>query len=66
MKIKRHIQRGRSLEETTATLATMDYLGKDAAYSMNDVHRENVAFTYRALAEWGPGGSSDALREEES
>lgn len=42
---------GRSLAETQAECAAMDYLGKDAAYAMNDVHRENVRFTYEGLAE---------------
>lgn len=43
--------RGRSLEETQADCAAMDYLGKDAAYAMNDVHRDNVRFTWNGLAE---------------
>jgi hydroxyacylglutathione hydrolase len=42
---------GRSLEETIDDCARMDYLGKDAAYAMNDVHRENVRFTWNGLAE---------------
>ncbi len=42
--------RGRSLVETQAELQAMDYVGKDAACPMNDVHRENVRFTYEALA----------------
>ena len=42
---------GRSLEETLDDCARMDYLGKDAAYAMNDVHRENVRFTWNGLAE---------------
>jgi hypothetical protein len=29
----------------------MDYLGKDAAYAMNDVHRDNVEFTWKGLEE---------------
>ena len=44
-------KRGWSLEETRAELARMDYLGKDAAYAMNDVHAENVRFAWRALAD---------------
>ncbi len=44
-------QRGLSLEETRAELAAMEYLGKNAAYAMNDVHAENVRFAYGALAE---------------
>jgi hydroxyacylglutathione hydrolase len=43
--------RGWSLEETQADAADMDYLGKDAAYAMNDVHRENVRFAYQGAAE---------------
>jgi hypothetical protein len=43
--------RGRSLAETQADCAAMDYLGKDAAYAMNDVHRDNVRFTWNGLAE---------------
>ena len=31
-------------------LAGMEYLGKDASYPMNDVHAENVRFTWEALA----------------
>lgn len=48
--------RGRSLVETQADLQAMDYVGKDAAYPMNDVHRENVRFTYEGLA--GRSGES--------
>jgi glyoxylase-like metal-dependent hydrolase (beta-lactamase superfamily II) len=44
-------KRGWSLEETRAELARMDYLGKDAAYAMNDVHAENVRFAWQALAD---------------
>lgn len=43
--------RGWSLEETQADAAAMEYLGKDAAYAMNDVHRGNVKFTYEGEAE---------------
>lgn len=43
--------KGLSLEETQAECAAMDYLGKDAAYAMNDVHRDNVRFTWNGLAE---------------
>lgn len=42
--------RGCSLDETQAELARMDYLGKDAEYAMNDVHRENVRFAWEAAA----------------
>jgi len=44
-------KRGWSLEETRAELSRMDYLGKDAAYAMNDVHAENVRFAWQALAD---------------
>ncbi len=43
--------RGAALAETQAELARMDYLGKDAAYAMNDVHRDNVKFAYASLAD---------------
>ena len=42
---------GQSLEQARTELAAMDYLGKDAAYAMNEVHAENVRFTYEALVE---------------
>lgn len=42
--------RGRTLEETQAALEAIDYAGKDAAYSMRDVHRANVRFTAEGLA----------------
>ena len=51
--------RGRSLEQTQAECAGMDYLGKDAAYAMNDVHRKNVAFTWNGLAEQAGGPPED-------
>jgi glyoxylase-like metal-dependent hydrolase (beta-lactamase superfamily II) len=44
-------KRGWSLDETRAELARMEYLGKDAAYAMNDVHAENVRFAWQALAD---------------
>lgn len=37
---------GLALESAEARLAAMDYLGKGAAYSMDDVHRENVRITW--------------------
>ena len=40
---------GLSLEETQARLAAMDYLGKGAAYPMDDVHRENVRITWESV-----------------
>lgn len=43
--------RGLSLEQSQADCEAMDYLGKDAAYAMNDVHRDNVAFTWKGLEE---------------
>jgi hydroxyacylglutathione hydrolase len=39
--------RGLDLQSTAAALADMDYLGKDAAYAMNEVHARNVAVVYR-------------------
>jgi glyoxylase-like metal-dependent hydrolase (beta-lactamase superfamily II) len=42
---------GWSLLETQDRLAAMDYLGKDAAYPMNDVHRGNVKQAYESLVE---------------
>ena len=42
---------GHSLEQARTELAGMDYVGKDATYSMNEVHAENVRFTYEALVE---------------
>ena len=39
---------GLTLEEAQARLAAMDYLGKGAAYPMDDVHRENVRFAWDA------------------
>ena len=44
-------RRGLTLEETRVEVARMDYLGKDAAHAMNDVHAENVRFAYQALAD---------------
>ncbi len=41
--------RGRTLEETQAALASMDYTGRDADYSMRDVHRNNVRFAWEGL-----------------
>ena len=43
--------RGWSLEQAQATLAAMDYLGKDADYPMNDVHRGNVKCAWQALVD---------------
>ena len=42
--------RGRTIEEAQEALAGMDYTGKDAAYSMRDIHRANVRFTAEGLA----------------
>ena len=39
---------GQSLEQARTELAAMDYLGKNADYAMNDVHAENVRFTWQA------------------
>ena len=44
-------KRGLSLADTSRELARMDYLGKDAMYSMNQVHAENVRFTWQGLAD---------------
>jgi glyoxylase-like metal-dependent hydrolase (beta-lactamase superfamily II) len=44
-------KRGLSLEATRGELADMEYVGKDGAYPMNDVHAENVRFTWQALAD---------------
>jgi hydroxyacylglutathione hydrolase len=40
---------GLTLEETQVRLAALDYLGKGAAYPMDDVHRENVRITWEAV-----------------
>jgi glyoxylase-like metal-dependent hydrolase (beta-lactamase superfamily II) len=40
--------RGRPLEAVQSELAGMDYLGKHAAYAMNDVHAKNVAIAWRS------------------
>jgi glyoxylase-like metal-dependent hydrolase (beta-lactamase superfamily II) len=44
-------KRGLSLAEARGELASMEYVGKDADYAMNDVHSENVRFAYAALAD---------------
>lgn len=46
--VERAWKAGQSLEQARAELAAMDYLGKDAEYAMNDVHAENVRFTWQA------------------
>lgn len=43
--------RGDSLEQTQALLAKMSFVGKDADYSMNAVHRDNVKHAYEGLLE---------------
>ena len=48
--------RGAALEDTQSELTQMDYPGKDAEYAMNDVHRENVKFTWEGLAAMAGGG----------
>jgi len=45
---------GLALGPTQARLAALDYLGKGAAYPMDDVHRENVRITWES-AEREPG-----------
>ncbi len=47
---------GQSLEQARAELTAMDYLGKNAAYAMNDVHAENVRFTWQAHADLAAPG----------
>jgi len=44
---------GLALEETQARLAVLDYLGKGAAYPMDDVHRGNVRITWERSGEAG-------------
>jgi glyoxylase-like metal-dependent hydrolase (beta-lactamase superfamily II) len=41
---------GLTLEEAQAQLAALDYLGKGAAYPMDEVHRENVRIAWEAVA----------------
>jgi glyoxylase-like metal-dependent hydrolase (beta-lactamase superfamily II) len=43
-------RRGLTLAETQTELATMDYVGRDAAYAMNEVHADNVRFAWEAAA----------------
>ena len=40
---------GLALEGTRARLAALDYVGKGAAYPMDDVHRENVRITWESV-----------------
>ncbi len=44
---------GLAVEEAQARLASMDYVGKGAAYPMDDVHRENVRIAWERM-EPGP------------
>jgi hydroxyacylglutathione hydrolase len=48
--VRKAYRAGRSIEETQAQLAAMDYLGKGAAYPMDEVHRENVRITWETVA----------------
>lgn len=48
--VRKAYRAGRSLEETQAQFAAMDYLGKGAEYPMDEVHRENVRITWEAVA----------------
>jgi hydroxyacylglutathione hydrolase len=48
-------RRGDPLEQAQAELAAMHYLGKDAEYAMNDVHRTNVEFAWNGLVEMAGG-----------
>ena len=41
---------GLTLEEAQARLAALDYLGKGAAYPMDDVHRENARIAWASVA----------------
>jgi hydroxyacylglutathione hydrolase len=41
--------RGRTLDEARRALEGMDYTGKEAAYSMAPVHRDNVRFAWEGL-----------------
>jgi glyoxylase-like metal-dependent hydrolase (beta-lactamase superfamily II) len=50
-RVSQAFKEGLTVEQTQERLAQMDYLGKDAAYAMNDVHRGNVRFTWQGLAE---------------
>jgi len=50
--------RGNSLDEAQSDLARMDYLGKDAQYAMNNVHRDNVKFAWNGLAEMAGGSAA--------
>ena len=52
-------RRGLSLEATRQELATMDYTGRDAAYSMNEVHADNVRFTWESLGDGDTRGARD-------
>lgn len=49
--VRRAREAGQDLEQARAELARMEYVGKDAAHAMNDVHAENVRFAYEALAD---------------
>jgi glyoxylase-like metal-dependent hydrolase (beta-lactamase superfamily II) len=49
------LESGLPLEAAQERLAGMAYLGKDAEYAMNDVHRDNVAAFYREAAGKLPG-----------
>lgn len=50
--------RGLALREAQELLESMEYVGKNAAYSMNDVHAENVRFAYEAAADPATPGRS--------
>jgi glyoxylase-like metal-dependent hydrolase (beta-lactamase superfamily II) len=41
--------RGRTLEEVQSALEGMDYTGRDADYSMRDIHRANVGYAWEGL-----------------
>ncbi len=46
---------GLTLEAAQQRLATMDYAGRDAAYSMVDIHKRNVQLAYEGVAAARPG-----------
>ena len=53
---------GLSLDDTLARLDTLPYTGKDAAYSMNAVHRRNAELTCAAPASARPARSRASSR----
>lgn len=41
--------RGLSVDDAQGELEAMDYVGKNAEYSMNDVHRDNIRLAYESI-----------------